>query len=299
MNKGILIAVLVAVACGAFLLGRWTAPGQVERPVAPVAAPAPRPAPAPVAAPAAAPQAAPAPMAPAPIQNAQVFRPSQDSVPQVAIPPGTKPATDPSPAKGPASAKVILLEVSDFQCPVCKRAYEPLRDLPNDFPGQVQVVFKHNALAMHRNAMNAAAASMAAARQGKFDAYADILFENQRALGPEDLMGYAERLGLDMARFRKDYEDPALRARIQTEGDAATALGAQGTPAFFVNGRQQVGWASYEAIKQMVSQELAAMESLLAQGTPLQAARIQRVRTNQPNAEQFLQSPLGSEYVAP
>jgi len=299
MNKGIVVTILVAVAIGAFLLGRWTAPGGPDRPAAPQHAPAPPP-PAARPAPTPPPQARPQPQAQAPAAApGAVFRPSADSVPAIAIPPGTKPAADPSPAKGPIDARVILLEVSDFQCPVCKRAYEPLRTLADDLPGQVRVVFKHNPLAMHRNAMNAAAASMAAARQGRFDAYADILFENQRALSPEELMGHAERAGLDMARFRKDYEDVALRARAQAEGDAATALGAQGTPAFFVNGKMQVGWASYEAIKHMVTREAAEVDALVAKGLSLKEARIQRVRANLPDADRFLESPLGIEFGAP
>jgi protein-disulfide isomerase len=298
MNKGILVTVLIVVAVAAFLLGRWTAPGSSESaaPASKVAAPAPAPAPAKPAPITQRPVAMP--QAPAPVQPS-TFRPASDSVPAVAIPPGTKPASDASPAKGPADAKVILHEVSDFQCPVCRRAYEPLRGLSEELQGQVRVVFKHNALEMHRNAMSAAAASMAAARQGKFDAYADILFENQRALSPEDLMGYAERLGMDMARFRKDYEDPALRARIQSEGNAASTLGARGTPAFFINGKQQVGWASYEAIKQMVTREIAEVDKLLAQGLSVADARILRVRANQPEADTFLTSPLGIEYGTP
>jgi protein-disulfide isomerase len=214
----------------------------------------------------------------------------------VVVPPGTKAATDPSPSKGPAEAKVIFLEVSDFQCPVCKRSYEPLRQLADDFPGQVKLIFKHNALAMHRDAMNAAAASMAAARQNKFDAMADVLFENQRALGEEDLFRHAQQIGLDMNKFKKDYEDPTLRARIQAEGDMATELGAAGTPAFFVNGHMQVGWASYEAAKQMASREIAAVDALMAQGKSLKEARLERVKLNLPEYEKFLGSWLGQEH---
>ncbi len=292
MNKGILVTILCVVAVAAFMLGRWTSPGsaskdgQVPQAKAPSAE-----SPAPIAQrPIAMPQ---------PTQAPATFRPTPDNAPKIVIPEGTRPATDASPAKGPVDAKVILLEVSDFQCPVCKRAYEPLRNLPDDLNGQVRVIFKQNPLEMHRSAMDAAAASMAAARQGKFDAYADILFENQRALSPEELMGHAERLGLDMTRFRKDFEDPALRARAKSEGDAASALGARGTPAFFINGKQQVGWASYEAIKQMATREIDEVDKLIAQGSSVKEARIIRVRTNQPEADQFLNSPLGIEFGAP
>lgn len=221
--------------------------------------------------------------------------------PSIAVPPGTKPANDPSPFKGDdKSPKVIVYEVSDFQCPVCKRAYEPLRDIAKDFPQDVLLVFKQNPLAMHRNAMDAAAASMAAGRQGKFDAYADILFSNQRAISENDLMAHAETLKLDMKKFKKDFTDITIRARARAEGDAATELGARGTPAFFVNGRMQVGWASYRAITQMVEQEIKAVDALVAQGKIIRDARIERVRANLPEkADIFLKSILATEFRKP
>ncbi len=220
--------------------------------------------------------------------------------PQYPVPPGTKLATDPSPSKGPSNAKVIVLEVSDFQCPVCKRAYEPLRALADDFPGQVRMVFKQNPLDMHRNAWNAAAASIAALRQGRFDAYADLLFQNQGSLDEPSLMRFAQQAGMDVAKFRKDYEDATVRARAKAEGAAATDMGAQGTPSFFINGQMQVGWASYDSIKQMVQREIGAVDGLVAQGKSLKDARIERVRANLADkAAAFLGSPLASEFLQP
>ncbi len=216
-----------------------------------------------------------------------------------AVPSGTRPADDPSPAHGPADARVIVIEVSDFQCPVCRRAYEPMKRLASDFPGQVRLVFKQNPLKMHRNALNAAAASMAAARQGRFWEYADRLFENQSALSEEDLVRYASEVGLDTARFRKDYRDPAVRARALAEGEAAMGLGARGTPSFFVNGRMQVGWASYESIRQMVQQELDAVNALVAAGKSVKEARAARVKATLEGAEGFLTSVLGTEFAEP
>ncbi len=215
------------------------------------------------------------------------------------IPPGTRPANDPSPGLGPSDARVIVLEVSDFQCPVCRRAYDPLKQLASDFPGRVRLVFKQNPLKMHKNALNAAAASMAAARQGRFWEYADRLFQNQSSLSEGDLMRYASELGLDMERFQKDYRDPALRARALAEGEAAMRLGARGTPSFFVNGRMQVGWASYESVRQTVQQELAAVDALVAAGRSVKEARIERVRATLEGAEDFLKSYLGQEFLEP
>ena len=319
MRNGAVIAGYFVVAAAFFLLGRFTGSPLGGGPgPAPSAALPESPKSAPVAAPIP-PPAAPAAAAPSPSQGVRVddlriggaqaqqqppavFQvppgppPAPDAIP---IPPGTKPAPDASPADGPKDARVIVLEVSDFQCPVCKRAYEPLRNLAKDFPGQVRLVFKQHPLDMHRNAMNAAAASMAAARQGKFTEMADVLFSNQQALTEPDLVRYAQQIGLNVDRFQKDYRDPTIRARAKTESDAAMGLGATGTPSFFVNGRKEVGWASYEAVKQQVENEIKAVDGLMAQGQTLKDARLARVRANLPEAEQFLKTSLGSEFVEP
>ncbi len=304
MKPSVLVVAFLGVAAGFFALGRFTAPVDSSSPAAPQAA---APAPAPVPAPAlqAAARPAPAPGA----QPGAIFRPEDfgarpaprpPSPPQYPVPEGTKPAPDPSPSKGPANAKVIVLEVSDFQCPVCRRAYEPLRALADDFPGQVRLVFKQNPLDMHRNAWNAAAASMAAARQGRFDAVADLFFQNQGQLDEASLKGFVRQAGLDMARFEKDYLDLSVRARAKAEGAAAASLGATGTPSFFVNGQMQVGWASYEAIKQMVQREIQQVDALVAQGKPLKDARIERVKANlRDKAPAFLASPLATEFLQP
>ena len=211
----------------------------------------------------------------------------------------TPPASDASPSIGSKKAKVIVLEVSDFQCPVCRRAYTPLKELEKDFPGEVLLVFKQNPLKMHRNALNAAAASMAAARQGKFWEYADKLFENQRALSESDLLGYAGTMGLDVSQFEKDYRDDAIRSRALAEGTAASELGARGTPSFFVNGRKQVGWASYQSVVQQVRREIKAVDTLVAAGKSLEEARRERVRANLPDPGPMLNTDLGQEFKTP
>jgi len=299
MKPQTIAVILVLVAAGFFALGRLTAPAGQSPSPQPTVTPPPAVAPAPPAAP------VPPPTPPSPAQAPEVFRvdnaPMRPPAPAPwTPPPGTQPAADRSPSKGPADAPVILLEVSDFQCPVCRRAYEPLRSIAEQMPGTVRLVFKHNPLDMHRNALNAAAAAMAAARQGRFDAFADWAFQNQSSLDEASLLNAARTLGLDMERFQKDYADPALRMRAKTEGNAAASLGAQGTPSFFVNGQMQVGWASYEAIQQMVQREADTVRGLVATGLSVREARIQRVRAHlKDQADAFLASPLGAEFQQP
>src|SRR6185369_16779552 len=87
-------------------------------------------------------------------------------------------APGPSPAYGPVTAPVYVFVLTDFQCPVCRRAVEPLKYLARRHPNDVRLVVKQNALVSHGRAAAAAAASIAAFRQGKYWAYADRLFES-------------------------------------------------------------------------------------------------------------------------
>ncbi len=298
--KRIIIAVcFAAVAAGAFLLGRASTSTDFLKCPKKAAEAVQAPAPEQPSQPA---QAAPAPRQPAqaPSQGGDVFpvSPMSDKpvARQIEIPPGTKPARDASPSKGTKDAPVIFMVISDFQCPVCKRAHEGLATLATDFPDKVRYVFKQNPLEMHRDAMNAAAAAMAAGRQGRFWEYADLLFSNQRGLQEADLIENARKLGLDIERFKKDWVDPALRQRAKTEGQIAMDIGARGTPAFMVNGKLQVGWASYGAVKQQIENEIAAVQALVDSGMSVGKAREERVKANLPEYEKLLNTPLGIEF---
>lgn len=81
-------------------------------------------------------------------------------------------------AQGPADAKVQILEFSDFECPYCIRAYPTVKQILNDYKGQVRFYYKQFPLnQIHPNAQKAAEASLCAADQGKFWEYHDKMFE--------------------------------------------------------------------------------------------------------------------------
>jgi protein-disulfide isomerase len=184
------------------------------------------------------------------------------------------------PALGPEPVKVHVLVFSDFQCPVCRRIVEATHQIPEEWPGDVRVEFLQLPLAIHSNAENAAVASLAAHRQGKFWEMHDLLFANQGALDPTSLAAYAVQAGCDPARFARDYADPALRARAQEEATLGGALGVNATPGFLVNGKLMVGWASWGAFRGQVEQDRAAVDRLLASGTKLRDVHAKRVREN-------------------
>ena len=204
------------------------------------------------------------------------------------------------PATGPEDAPVVVFVMSDFQCPVCKRAADGLKPLLTEFE-DVRWVFWNNPLDMHRRARAAAAASMAAFRQGKFWEYHDALFANARALQDADLEQYAKDLGLDIEQFKKDLADETLDFQFDANMRVASLLEARGTPSFVINGRKQVGWGSAGGVRSMVQREVDAAKALVAQGKTPAEAREARARENAKTPEEldtYLNHMLGGEVPA-
>jgi len=189
------------------------------------------------------------------------------------------------PALGPSPAKVLVIVFSDFQCSVCRRSADATQQIAEEFPGDVRVEYWQHPLASHSNAENAAVASLAAQRQGKFWEYHDELFRNQAAIDPLSLSRYAEQLGLDVPRFKTDYAAPELRARAKKEAAVAERLGAQNTPAFMVNGKLKTGWGSWYAFRADIERELVEARKLKDQGTPLDRIAEQRAQAQIENAD--------------
>jgi protein-disulfide isomerase len=181
-----------------------------------------------------------------------------------------------SPAYGPADAPVYVFVFTDFQCPVCRRAVEPLKHLARDLPNDVRLVLKNNALALHPRAAAAAAAAMAAFRQGKFWAYHDRLFTTQQ-LDDQSLVAHAQALGLDVERFKRDMADDAIAAQVRYESALAKTLNLGGTPALVIDGKTQVGWGSYMGTAGEVRDALERAHKL----TGIPAARLAVEATRQ------------------
>ena len=143
--------------------------------------------------------------------------------------------------RGPIDAPVTVIEYGDFECPYCGQAEPVVRELLREF-GDVAYVWRHLPLSdVHPNAQLAAEAAEAAGDQGAFWELHDLLLEHQDALRPDDLIGYAEQLGLDVDRFSRALQEHSGAARVAEDVDGADLSGVSGTPTFFVNGQRHYG----------------------------------------------------------
>ena len=162
------------------------------------------------------------------------------------------------PSKGPADARITIVEFSDFQCPYCQRAAGTVDEVLAKYPGEVRFVYRHLPLdRIHPNARGAAEAAACADEQGQFWAYHDKLFENNRALAKEDLLRYASDAGLDAGRFQACFDERRFKDKVEADLQAARAVGISGTPAFVVNGILLSGAQPAEAFFKVIDQELA------------------------------------------
>jgi protein-disulfide isomerase len=161
-----------------------------------------------------------------------------------------------APGEGASNPKIVLVEFADYECPHCKRFQPVLRQILDEFKGEVRMYFKHYPLPQHTNARLAAEAAVAAQRQGKFWPYQEKLWENQDSLAPAELERFAKEVGLDQAKFRKDLDDPTVKARVQKDRVDGGTLGLSSTPTLFINGREYTDAKDTESLREWIKEEL-------------------------------------------
>jgi protein-disulfide isomerase len=138
---------------------------------------------------------------------------------------------------GPESARVVIVEYGEFECPNCRQAYPAVKQLLRHFEHRVRFAFRHFPLTeVHPHAQLAAEAAEAAGGQHKFWPMHDLLFEQQLHLKLKDLRRYAGELELDLERFDYELNDQVYRQRVNEHIEGGRRSGVRGTPTFFVDG---------------------------------------------------------------
>jgi protein-disulfide isomerase len=161
------------------------------------------------------------------------------------------------PHRGPDTARVTIVEFSDFQCPYCGQLAPILQQLLVAYPKDLRLVFRNLPLrTLHPNAVRAARAGVCADAQGKFWEMHDAMYRDQGALGDIGLKASAAALKLDAQAFAECLAAPQEPPTIAMDEAAANRLGLSGTPSSFVNGRFVSGAMSFDKWRALIEDEL-------------------------------------------
>ncbi len=163
---------------------------------------------------------------------------------------------------GNPSAPVAIVIFSDFECPFCAHQRRDLDVIKARYgPDKVQLVWKHMPLDMHPNARPAAEVAQAvfeAAGADAFWRFHDMTFSNRKAISPENLIAWAQEVGVPAERLKPALESPTVVAKIKEDISLARAVGLRGTPLLIVNGLPLEGARDAETLAAIIDEELAA-----------------------------------------
>jgi protein-disulfide isomerase len=171
---------------------------------------------------------------------------------------------DGSPVMGPANAKMVIVEFSDFQCPYCILAVPEINAVLKAYPSQVKLIFKQFPLEIHSHAFLAATAALAANKQGKFWPMHDALFAHHNQLTRDTMLKLAQELNLDVPRFEKDLDSKEIQEAVAKDVRDGDKAGVEGTPTLFLNGQRYNGPISLSYLKPLVDAAAAPAKANVA-----------------------------------
>jgi protein-disulfide isomerase len=178
------------------------------------------------------------------LQQSRPPTPAQQPPPPPALP--SQPVSLAGAAsRGSASAKLTIVEFSDFQCPFCGRyARETFEQINKEYvaTGKVRYLFRQYPIEkLHPNAFKAAIAAECAQQQGRFWEMHDRLFANQQALSDVELLNSAKAVGMNSTAFQTCVTQPGVTGKIRLDLDEGARAGITGTPTFFMGVVQKDG----------------------------------------------------------
>ncbi len=173
----------------------------------------------------------------------------------------------PDPSRGPETAKVLIEEYADFQCPACAGTAPVLHEILEEYGDQVRFEYNDFPLPQHNNATTAAIAGQCAFDQGKFFELSDFFYTRQKDwsnLSTEDAQKkfteYAEELGLDMTAFATCTTGQSAADRVNEDISEGRSARVNSTPTFMVNGKRIVTTPFSTNLRKAIDDALAAAE---------------------------------------
>lgn len=174
-----------------------------------------------------------------------------------------------SPARGPADALVTVVMFADYECPFCGRSYSTVNQLFKAYPGKVRLVYKHYPLPSNKGAKRAAEAVycvMKTSGVATFWKIHDKFFQSMDGYDDKTLVAAAISVGADAAKVKACMGDPKQLAPLAADMTLGTAIGVDGTPAFYINGKKIAGAQPLDIFKKMVDAALAKAQAAVKSG---------------------------------
>jgi len=194
------------------------------------------------------------------------------------------PVTAADPQWGKPNAPVTVVEISDFECPFCGRVVPTLKQIKETYgPDKVRFVFKHSPLPFHKDARPAADAAATVMGLGGSDAFwkwHDEAFANQRSLTPENFQKWATDAGIDGAKFKSALDAKKFTSKVDDDLAFAKKVGANGTPAFRINGVSVSGAQPFDKFKEVIDAQLGEAQKLVASGVKPSDVYVQLTNKN-------------------
>ncbi|MEO7112051.1 MAG: thioredoxin domain-containing protein, partial [Polyangiaceae bacterium] len=199
------------------------------------------------------------------------------------------PVDSKDPMWGKRDAPVTIVQFSDFQCPFCSRVEPTMDQVKTTYgPDKVRIIWKNSPLPFHPNAKPAAEAAQGVfALKGNdgFWKFHDTAFKNQKALGDDSYLKWAQDAGVtDVASFKAGLASHKWADKIDKDNAEGKQVGVNGTPGFFINGVELSGAQPFDKFKAVIDQELAKAQAKIASGTAKDKVYVAMSSDNKKNA---------------
>jgi protein-disulfide isomerase len=200
--------------------------------------------------------------------GAWLFYTSRHKTPE-RMPPAAGPApvitdTFPGYTMGSTTAPVTITEYSDFECPYCANfTTVQFPEVRSQLIQTGKVLWRFRDFPLHSHSTLAAMGANCAGEQGKFwEMHDQLFFNHQWAQVDKDPSGlfrdFAKAAGVDLTRYDACMDSRRYDSRIKASQQEGIALGAHGTPTFFVNGRRYDRRPTSDDMKALVDSLIAA-----------------------------------------
>ncbi|OGY44003.1 MAG: hypothetical protein A3B89_02565 [Candidatus Buchananbacteria bacterium RIFCSPHIGHO2_02_FULL_40_13] len=160
------------------------------------------------------------------------------------------------PHLGQVNAKLVIVEFSDFQCPVCQAEFPIIREVVSKYQNQILYIYRQYPI-INENSALVSQASLCAHEQDKFWAMHDRLFLNPSSeYSTDNLKNIAQQAGLNLEQFNDCLTTEKYKNMVLEDTQDGFTLGIKGTPTFFINGNKLSGLISQDSWEKLLDQLL-------------------------------------------